>query len=375
MTYTIYKEMRTDLLKLINPNVMDKYIKSFNWELINSQFRDSFVYENATFDEQIIIPNNTNFDDYDFRIGDAIIILGKYQNRNPIEILNDLILPPSDVVRLRVNGEQSRNGTISFDDGLNLLQSGKKMLYATIMDLVKPQKFHKKLGDKQIDEFMKKCLLGQTERGSFVANIVCPIKGQFTLSDNRLMEQIGRKTTEALVKSLNHISESINKNDIDGIMNPSQGKPQISLNFFEALGDIRPSEKSDKVEIGVTWSPLEKPRFEFPSQILLNDYQFEYVEEIIEKLSPEEKPKIERFVGRVDALEGDINEEGKIMGDVILMIFEYDQLIRARVFLDNQDHEIAVEAYWKNKQISIEGKLNWAPRMKRIEDYKQFKII
>ncbi len=375
MTNKTYKELKIDLLKLVNTDIIDQYIKSQNWHLIQTKFKDSLIYEHNTFDEQIVIPNNMDFDDYEFRIADAIQILSKFENRNPIEILNDLILPPSDVIRFRVNSEQSKNGTISYDEGLNLLQSGRRMIYATIMDLVRPQKFHKKMADKQIDEFMQNCLLGQTERGSFVANLICPIKGQLTLTDNRLITQIGRQTTESLIKSLNYISDSINTNNINKVINPPEGKPQISLNFFEALGDMRPPEKYDKIEIGVTWSPLEKPKFDFRSHITISEPQFEYVEKVIEMLSPEEKPKIEQFIGTVDTLAGDINEEGKIIGNVVLMIYQYDGAIRAKVFLNNIDHEKAVQAYWKNKKISIEGKLIWAPRMKEIEGYKNFKIL
>lgn len=374
MTFTVYKGMRKDLLKLVSPNIIDKYVKAYGWNLISSKFEGALIYETDTFNEQVIVPNRTNFDDYDSRIGDVIQILSNFENRSPIEILNDLILPPSDVIRFRVNSEQSKNGTIAYDEGLNLLQNGRKMLYATIMDLVKPQKFHKKLGDKQIDNFMKDCLMGQTERGSFVANIVCPLKGQFTLNDNRLITQIGRQTTEALIKSLNYISDSINTNNIDAITNPPEGKPQISLNFFEALGDIRPPDKYDKVEIGITWSPLEKPKFDFPSQVTISEPQFEYVEDVIEKLNPEKKPIIEKFIGKVDSLSGEINEEGKVYGYVTLLIYEDDGNIRAKVFLNNTDHELAAKAYVNNKRISIEGKLNWAPRVKEIEGYKNFKI-
>ena len=42
-------------------------------------------------------------------------------------ILNELLLPPSDIIKFRVESEQTRAGTISLEDGINRTRYGPKL--------------------------------------------------------------------------------------------------------------------------------------------------------------------------------------------------------------------------------------------------------
>jgi len=371
-----YKNMDEKLLKSVNPSNIDRYIKSLGWFVKFTGFNNSTIYEHVNFNEQILVPYNIEFEDYAYRIGDAIKVISDFEKRNTLQILNDLVLPPSDILRFKVDGQNTYYGAIPLLEGIALFENGRKLLYATSLDYTKPSLFHAKLGDKEVSKFLESCMLGQSERGSYVASIICPIKDQKTLTDNRLTKQMGRETTIHLMKSLDHITKSIRTNKVNDLTNPEKDKPIISYNFFTALASMRPSNNSS-ITISVSWSPIEKPQFNIPipQQVKIIDADYKIIDKIINELKPNEESQNEKFVGKVHSLMGDEDEEGHKKGDVVLVMLKDDESIKAKVYLNPIDHAMACDAYKHNIPISIEGKLIWADRMKKIESYKNFKVI
>jgi hypothetical protein len=240
--------------------------------------------------------------------------------------------------------------------------------------LKKEDTFFSMLKDKDVDKYIHSCMLGQTERGSYVTSIICPIDPQLNLVKERA-NNFGRKTTINLMKSLNNITEAIDNDPSHKTIEKSLRERKFNYNFCEALLELQPENKDSKIDVTVNWAAENKPVIEIPSRVTIRKEHYERLPKIIEKLSPKEEPKYEKFTGKVGVLEGEADEKQQYMlGRVILFLKWKNDIIRAKVFLNEDDYPHACDAHKKNLNISIEGKLVWAPRINNIENYRNFKV-
>src|SRR5262249_28672218 len=126
-------------------------------------------------DAEVLLPLRRELGEYIPRMADAVVALAVVERRSPLEVLNDLSGPPSDVLRLRVSAPDATLGNLPLDQGLQLLRGGCDMLLSAACSAIRPQAFHREMSLKQPNDFIKSCRLGQTERGSFVAKIITPV--------------------------------------------------------------------------------------------------------------------------------------------------------------------------------------------------------
>src|SRR5207253_123349 len=126
-------------------------------------------------DAEVLLPLRRDLGDYTLRMADVIQALAVVEGRPHFEVLNELSGPPSDVLRLRVSAPDATLGNLPLDEGLQLLRGGRDMLLSAACSVIRPQAFHPEMSLKQPNDFIKRCRLGQTERGSFVATIITPV--------------------------------------------------------------------------------------------------------------------------------------------------------------------------------------------------------
>ncbi len=114
--------------------ILQKYLLNNNFKKIESRRNDlAIFFKDEGKPVEIVIPLNRNFIDYKTSIKNILEKISAYQDRNIEYVINDLIIPPSDIIRFRVVNEGTENGLISFHDGFNLLENAKKIIICNRM--------------------------------------------------------------------------------------------------------------------------------------------------------------------------------------------------------------------------------------------------
>jgi hypothetical protein len=143
---------------------LQQYLLVRGWRKQNTNKQDVVMMfapnDDANLD--ILLPLSRNFTDYSRSILNAVRKISVYENREETQIINDLILPPADILRYRVDNEQTSFGLISLKAGFELFESAKKSLLAAASDIVSPTLFHPRMGYKQAVQFIDACYMGQT---------------------------------------------------------------------------------------------------------------------------------------------------------------------------------------------------------------------
>ena len=387
MSYSEMASVSENLLRQLRPLDVQNYARGIGWQRVQGIKGDIAVYHRPDLeDDEIIVPQNPNYADYALRMSEAIAVLSKTEHRLPNEIVADLLLPPADVLRFREEGPATQDGGIGLQDGIRLLSGVRKTLLATACDIVQPQRFHPRLSLAEAVQFVDSCRLGQTERGSFTATFICPLdvvpgvsismNEQSALMPNPQPEPFTRRVTKTLMGALEQVSRFINADQVERLVTPQEGDVVVSSNFYQALAEMQPSEPRAGLHVASIWSrAITPPSMALPTSVHLRSEYFPLVTQVAETLRPDYKPHRGLFVGRVEALNGETNPEGRMQGEIEIEFLQDEEAIRARVELSSEDYAQACDAHKNSQVVLVSGTMHRGKRLNVIRGYHDFRIL
>ena len=376
------------------------YALASGWQRLPGVNGRVAVYTHPSSDlDQLIIPLDPATSDYPERMAEVVFNLAEKEKRSASEILDDLLLPPSDVLRFRIDDPGSRSGTLPLDQGIDLLMGARKALLSAACSVIQPQQFHPRLSRTEAEQLIRSSHLGQTERSSFTAIISCPIAAQaasrplapmfpsFEEQDvnasrasdasNSDHSHFTRRVTSLLMRSAARITLALDADDPDSLLQSREEDVPLSANFCEALLAMQPDGKHSRLCLSATWSrslPLPKAGG-IPSTVQLRREYFPAIESLASSLRPVREPQVAHFVGLVDSLSGDLDPDGLVRGEVQLAILNQDETIKARVVLSPEDYHTAWEMHGVGGYVSLNGVLTRSGRVYRIVGVRDFRSL
>jgi hypothetical protein len=149
-------------------------------------------------------------------------------------------------------------------------------LRASACSVIQPQAFHPRLSRVEADQLVKACRMAQTERGSFIVKVACPLDvvgpestptPLFDLIDEPepepikyvAMEPFTRQVTRLLMRSFNRITHAIDSDKTASLLLDEPGQPVLSANLCEALLAMQPTGDRSRLAVQSTWSSSIPP--------------------------------------------------------------------------------------------------------------------
>jgi hypothetical protein len=353
----------------IYPKDIIAYVTQHGWKLENKLIDSSLnLYNNSNYENrQLQIPTKTEFDDYPellTRLAEKLSIIEK----RPFEqIVNDWRSANSDIIRLRLKTKDDYK--ISFSKALQTMESTKKAIIASACSLLSPQKHHAKLRRSEANELMDACKMEQTEKGSFIIKVSCPIYAvdDVSIAGSSKENPFVRRVMSGFIKSLKDIKE-LASNDSDENDIPES----LSSNFCSAIRNII---LEDEVEFSAFWAlNLEQTDKSILKPITLKPDLIPQIERLEARLRPVPLSKNQVIFGTVENLDGQMGEDNKRFGDVTVKFIHEDEILYARVSLDSNQYELADKAHMSGKTITLTGLLKRGIRSNRIENVERFDL-
>ena len=219
---------------------------------------------------QIHLPQADADPHYAFRMRDAVVKLAAAENRDPATLLHDLLLPPADVLHIRLRSNGAENGTLPIELGVKLFQAGQKVLTYAACSAHDPRPFYRTTTGGKVPQFMDRCLMGQSRNGDgYTATFAAPVTPdlQRTLADlspttdvmAHEVEDLAlaaapfeRQVTMKLMRAVHTLKTAIEQGDTGGMVKyTNQG---ISANLCEALAELSVADQRARVDIDIGWS-------------------------------------------------------------------------------------------------------------------------
>ncbi|RYE54404.1 MAG: hypothetical protein EOP48_12395 [Sphingobacteriales bacterium] len=383
MSYNNYIE---DLATKVNYLAFQQYLLHKGWRKVATKREDVAAIispdDNPNYD--LLIPLSRAFADYGQSITQAIKRVANFENRDEIQLVNDLIAPPSDIVRYRVENEATANGIIPLKAGFDLLESARKSLLAAASDVLSPSLYHKRMSYKQATQFIDACYLGQSERGSYIASIICPFvkltkeekPAQLSLfsTEETLSNSITRSVTKKLMSSVVTLKRAIEAGDTEQI-EKAQANNIISVNFLESLVEMNEFTQGSIIEISTTWAPTIPTPENVPNSVQITNDYIEPIKSLIDKIRPEIVETKGDYVGKISGIEANPDVQSRENGEITFVFINDEQkAMSAKVTLSAADIHNAMKAFDEGKNVRITGILKILSRQKIIES-GSFQII
>jgi hypothetical protein len=367
------------------------YLINTGWQRIHPDIENIMLFDRPEDDQnQLILPTNTEFADFSVRTKELILSLAQFENRSPLQILNDLLTDPSDIVRFRIINNSTTSGTIPLKEGFDLLQAAGKAIYTAACDIIQPEAYHRRLALKQADEFINSCRLGQTEHGSFVATVICPfltedLEEPLSLFARNQQEEFNssftRQVTHKLMSSLSQLKRAVENDAANELIAETQNHINTNLisgNFVESIIELNASLEDTDIEISVSTSPNAPAlHFNAPPRIRLSRGHRSGLEYVARQLKPANLNTTEDyFYGRISETKAEPSVDSRSDGEVLLVFLDsYDKPLKAWVKLNNDLYNRALDAHRDGRMIGIKGTLHSLRRSNSITNVREFKIL
>ncbi|MDH1298835.1 hypothetical protein [Achromobacter sp. GD03932] len=157
---------------------------------------------------EVVLPFPTA-KDHEQRLKEAIVAIAAAENRFVQQVEDDVGRIFANVVSVRVIHPDTRDGTIPMNDGVLLIENTRELLLSAAQSLHSKRKQF--IGKITADAraYIDTLLLGQTEIGSYIVNVIAPIN-ENPESDNQTVESVphAQAVTQSLVAGLDALEKA-----------------------------------------------------------------------------------------------------------------------------------------------------------------------
>ncbi|MBI5058161.1 hypothetical protein HZB60_00085 [candidate division KSB1 bacterium] len=366
------------LLSAVSVDSLQLYLASRHWRERESIVGKASLWTRDDGDEEVLVPQNNQLRDFVRRISDLLQILEYDEARPSYLILKDSVLAWFDCWRIRRDEEDTKNGTISFEDGARLIAGMRDLLSESTRGFVQSLQLDPEPSRPKLRSILRRFRLGQTEMGSFVATLVTNVK-QDSPSDpisglqvpgtpvQRLVLYRLNKTIFAAVRAAETSRvEQFRDSILDGVT------PRV-CRTLAAIGAEH--DLSSSVEISFQYSMGHVVTTPLEARVAISPEAREMLSEAAEYLTHSVLPATdEKFAvrGPVVVLQRDPNASE---GTVYVFSDVEGRNRRIRVELKASAYRQAIHAHEQNLEVSCRGTLVREGRAYRIDDPKSLTIM
>lgn len=328
-------------IDLITVEKLEKVFSFLKWReldvLMNGRVRQ-FVSPD---DEYVaLIPLVKEFSDYYRVMGETLQSIASFENRSIEALVNRILNPSYDIQKWRIANNYTSDGKIPFFSMTDTIEKIKGVLATAYLDTLNPTRFHKKVYTMDVNKNISEYSFGQTEIGSYILNILCPLGNyQYTIFNPTEQDiPLNRKINMRLLSSIDNIQKDL-KNSNNNKVDEDVDQGLYSINFLDSLVDIYDETKDTEMNIIVDWCKdigfVNEPPI---SSIKLEPIFMEKVNFIADKYRPKKEENIKKtYYGKIESITANPKVEDR----------EYVQIKIVTIGDDN-------------KKLNIQSRLNYS---------------
>ncbi|BBB62015.1 hypothetical protein UNDKW_3742 [Undibacterium sp. KW1] len=324
-------------------------------------------------DSEVLVPC-ISAKDYLPRIRQALLSLAVYEKRNLADVIKDIRQILSNVITVRIVHDDTSDGTIPINDGVLLIAKAKELLSAAAQSVYAKRKQFTGAVPKEAKEYLDTLLLGQTEVGSYIVNIIAPAQ-QVTDVNASTAEAVplGQVVTRNLVTSLEALELASAAYEEGGDLRTFDAavRSGASSNMCDALLGFSGEKHHREFEITVTSASV--PMFESePRKFTFASRHVELLEKVSDYYKDDYVLTQCRLIGYITKLSRPKDEtSGTIVIDSTLGEIER----KVRVELAGDDYHMAVLAHDNSKLVRVDGDVHIKSKSAQLLNPVNFGVI
>ena len=344
----------TDALRAVSPAALSAYARAAGW-IPQERYRvHSDVYMGEARPE-IIVPRTERLGDYASVVAALIETFAQVAGQDELTIYRSLVVADRDVVRVRV--AESDDGSVTLNDGVDLIGGARDMLLSVACSLYEPRPVYRAGANREAAALLQRVRLGQTDQGSFVVTLLTPVvpppmPALLPDPDDR-NAPIERRMTRRLVEALNAARGAVERTAAgdEGAFGESVAGG-VSANLCEAL--VRIIEPFPTLDVGVSWART-RPMTASGTVVRFGRADMAVLQEAARLLRDRAPRPDVRLPGFVRLLKRGETEDDGTVG----LVTDVDgQRQSVATVLEREDYERAVRAHHDRAMVVLAGDLD-----------------
>ncbi|MDY7576476.1 hypothetical protein [Actimicrobium sp. CCI2.3] len=370
---------------LVAPTDLRDFLKAQGWSLVEKALDDRlYVLENSRFERrQLVFPMDMTAPDFVDAIGSVFSKLADLMSVPQERLVSRVMSVRDDVLRLRVFFD-GNDSALPLSFATMLVSSTEKLLKAGACTVLRPRAHHPRLTLSEASQFVEKARFGQTENGSFILRVACPVnsmevQGSLTLESDP--PPFVRQVTQTIQRALSQLTMAIEADTLDKFVDElkSCDQPLVSSNLCEAIYSMHDDVVDNSLDVGFDWSLLYLPPVDVaPRPVRIQRDYFSRIEEVRRELRASERHQRDTFIGTVERLEGEMGVDGRRSGVVVLSLLLPDEgeSVRVRTVLSADNYAIADQAHMNNgAYVRVTGCLRPGRQPRQMTDMTTFELL
>lgn len=307
-----------NLLAKLDSEKIAQYLQLNNW-VRGEDYIPGRVREYLTPDQNdaILLPMESSFTDYFSVLESTLKEIAGFERISFKKLCTKLINPSCDLLSWRINDDSTIGGSISFNSMYENIGNIKDMLGAACLDILNPSTYHSKVNTKEVQEQLALYKFGQTEVGSYILNVLCPLGYyQYQLFDTRTEQlPLSRRINLNVLSNISSIQESVR--DGGSEMKEKVDGGEISVNFLNSLASLYEANKDSDLSLTAAWNNDIPLLVEPISKVSLNPHCIDSVLAVVEDYTPKQEQNVEdSFYGKIIKVEAEAEVDNRKVVDV-----------------------------------------------------------
>ena len=303
-----------DALRSLRPLDIASYLHATGWANTEDLGdRASLWVRTDQPDAEVLVPKRQNFADFALRVSDILQALSEQEHRSQLQIFTDVASVSSDLIRLRAADRENEKGTLSLTGGVEFIEGARDVLLAAACSTVTRRGNFPRRKPRQANEYVERVRIGQTERGSFVLNLLCPVTPRLRSPETMAFfpeEPFERRVTKTLMSSLSAVKDASQHAAFTGDFAPFRESISagVSANLCSAILKLGAVTPESGLEISMAWSKSRGGVVDVPTRINIEPDAFPLIEEaarIFRETEPQDDFQLVGFIEKLHRPEAD----------------------------------------------------------------------
>ncbi|MFY0648006.1 hypothetical protein [Sulfitobacter geojensis] len=373
------------MVEKITATDLRDFLKGNGWATLPAAIEDGlYVLENSNFERrQLVFPIQKSAVDFVESTTNVIRKFSELSGMTTEAIVQRVLHVRNDSIRLRVQSNRD-DTSLPLGYASELVGSVEKLIKSAACTVMNPRVVHPRLSHREALQMVGHTHFGQTEVGSFVMNVSCPINALDVQGAMELTEMDApfvRKVFNTMGTGVRQLINAVEADTLDDLVDTLKGSanPVISSNMCEAVSSMHDASLQNAVELNFMWSttrPINDSLLLRP--IRIQEEYFSRIEDVRKELRSEEIQSAESYIGTVERLDGDMGEDGSRSGPVlmVLLLSDEDETVRANVSLTAEQYSKAIRAHETNgAYVRVRGRLRAGRQPRSLTELSEFELL
>lgn len=353
--------MKLNNIRFIATAEFGKYLLAKGWYTTTDFKGRAKLWESEQYkDYEILQPTNPMASDFARRVRDLIEVLAEVQGREVQQITQEINQISDDVIRIRVIHDDVSDGSIPFNDGVELFLKAKELLSSAARSLIRPKKqAYSGKAPKIVADYFENLRLSQTEVGSYVLKIESPIVEEHSEQIDQIKEPFGRSVSNRIMNSVATLDKAVELFSQTGKFKYFEEvvSAGVGASLCTALVGLSGRDKKRSIEISLQPSPYADSLNVKYLSVTVKSETIPVIEKAIGYYLNEYTVPSYSLVGRVTKLARELD-----FGDGNVTIFERKnaQTGKAKhveVTLNESLYNDAIQAHEQSSDMKLTGTL------------------